>query len=194
MSGGKLRVFIAVDLSGQAKTEIGRHIAAIQKLRIQGVRTARPDGMHITVRFLGDVGMHAIPDLREAIRRAASRIEPFGLALGRTGAFPDSDSARVLWVGVDGDVTTLRTLHTNMEEELSQIGFRGDGRRFNPHITVARVRDRVNRSDRLRLVDAMSSIPHRGVAWTADAVVLFSSTLHPDGSRYDPLYRSSLGG
>ena len=160
---------------------------------IRGVRAVRPHGIHLTLRFLGDVNSSAVPRAISAMRAAAARSHPFDLSLGDVGAFPNAASARVLWVGVEGDVGSLGELREEVETELSGVGFRRDGRRFNPHITLARLRDRVSRADRRQVVDTVSAVGHTRVRFGVEAVTLFQSTLHSEGSIHTPLCRARLG-
>ena len=193
MSDGKVRCFIAVELSDGAKAEIQRLIEAVSETEIRGVRAVRPGGVHVTLRFLGDIERDAVPKAIAAIRAAASRSRPFDLALADVGGFPNARSARVLWAGVSGDTDSLGELRASVEDELSAKGFRRDRRRFNPHITLARLRDRVSGPDRRRVVEAVSAVGHTKVTFTVEAVTLFQSTLHPEGSIHTLLCRALLG-
>ncbi len=121
------------------------------------------------------------------MQTARNIISPFELALGDVGAFPTLGRARALFVGVDGEIETLTLLRDGVEAELSKIGFRRDRRRFNPHITVARIRDRVSRPDRRAVVEAARSANHAKVAFRVAAFSLFQSTLTPEGAIYNPL-------
>ena len=193
MSDGRIRAFIAVELSDAVKAEAGRLISFVAEMGIQGARAVRPHGVHLTLRFLGDVDCDALPLVVSAIRAAAARSHPSDLSLGEVGAFPNMASARVLWVGVDGDTDSLGRLREDIEDELSRVGFRRDRGRFNPHITLARLRDRVSRSDRRRIIEGVSAVGHARLSFAVEAVTLFQSTLHPEGSFHTPLCRVPLG-
>lgn len=193
MSESRIRTFIAVELCDDAKAEAGLLISAVEKMGIHGVRAVRPRGIHLTLRFLGDIDRDAVPGVIAAIRAAASRSHPFDLALGDVGAFPNPGSARVLWIGVDGDTGSLGELRESVEDELSGAGFRRDKRRFNPHITLARLRDRVAGSDRRRVIRAVSGVAYARIGFSVEEVTLFQTTLHPEGSIHTPLCRAQLG-
>ena len=189
MSEDKVRCFIAVELSAEAKAEVQRLTKAVSELEIRGVRAVRPEGVHVTLRFLGDIESDAVPRAIAAIRASASQSRPFDLSLAEVGAFPNNRSARVLWAGASGDTDDLEELHERVESELAAVGFRRDRRRFNPHITLARLRERVSGSDRRRVVEKVSTVGHARVAFRVDAITLFQSTLHPEGSIHTPLCR-----
>ena len=193
MSDDKVRCFIAVELSDGAKDEIQRLIEAVSETEIRGVRAVRPGGVHVTLRFLGDIERDAVPRAIAAIRSAVSRSRPFELTLADVGGFPDARSARVLWAGVSGDTDSLGQLRGYVEDGLSAEGFRRDSRRFNPHITLARLRERVSGPDRRRVVETVSAVGHTKVTFLVEAVTLFQSTLHPEGSIHTPLSREPLG-
>ena len=182
-----IRAFIAVEPSDEARTEVARVASAVGSVGVNGARPVRDEGLHITLRFLGDVGIEDVPHVAEAARAASQRVEPFELALGDVGAFPTLGRARALFVGVDGEIETLTLLRDGIEAELSKVGFRRDRRRFSPHITVARIRDRVSRPDRRAIVEAARSANHARVAFSVDALRLFQSTLTPEGAIYHPL-------
>ena len=141
-----MRCFIAVELSAEARAEVQRLIEAVSELEIRGVRAVRPGGVHVTLRFLGDIEREAGPQRHRLQIRAcgASCLRPCNLSLADIGAFPSTRSARVLWVGVSGDTDSLGELHERVEDELSSVGFRRDRRQFSPHITLARLRERVS--------------------------------------------------
>ena len=183
----RVRAFIAVEPSDEARAEVARVASAVGSAGVNGARPVRDEGLHITLRFLGDVDIEDVPRVAEAARAASLRVEPFELELGGVGAFPTLGRARALFVGVDGEIETLTLLRDSIEAELSKVGFRRDGRRFSPHITVARIRDRVSRPDRRAIVEAARSANHARVAFRVDALRLFQSTLTPEGAIYNHL-------
>ena len=182
--GERIRAFIAVEPSDKARAEVARVASAIRGVDVRGTRAARDEGLHITLRFLGDIERGEVPRVVDATRAASLRVEPFELALGDVGAFPSLGRARALFVGVDGDIERLTALRDEIESELSKAGFGRDRRRFSPHITVARVRDRVSRSDRRMVVRAAQSVEYARVSFRVSAFRLFQSTLTPDGAVY----------
>lgn len=183
----QVRAFIAIELSEDALVEVARVASAVRSVGVNGARPVRDEGLHLTLRFLGDLDIGDVPRVKAAMQVAGNAVSPFGLALGDVGAFPSLGRARALFVSVDGEIETLTLLRDNIEAELSKVGFRRDRRRFNPHITVARIRDRVSRPDRRAVVEAARSANHARVAFSVDALRLFQSTLTPEGAIYNPL-------
>ena len=193
MGTERIRAFIAVELSDAARAEVARVASAVRGAGVRGARAARDEGLHMTLRFLGDIERGDVPSVAAAMRTAARRVAPFELALGEVGAFPSLGRARTLFVGVDGDVEALAALRDGIESGLSKAGFRRDRRRFSPHITVGRVRERVSRPDRRAVVDAARSVDYARTAFRVGEVRLFQSTLTPDGAVYEGLATAELG-
>ena len=100
MSDSQIRSFIAVELSAAARIEAGRLISAVKKTGIQGARAVRPEGIHLTLRFLGDVESDAIPRVISSIRAAVAQSQPFELALDDVGAFPKIRASARVFMGL----------------------------------------------------------------------------------------------
>ena len=192
MTEETVRVFVAIELSSSIKTEIGRVITNVDDLGLAGVRTVRPQGVHLTLKFLGDIATSALDSVVLAMGTAAASVPPFGLSLAGTGIFPNPRFARVLWVGIDGDLNGLRQLQTHIEDGLASLGYRRDRRGFNPHVTIARIRDSVSAADRRRVIDSASSVNVDRLSIEVDSVSLIKSTLHSDGAIYEGLASTPL--
>ena len=190
----KVRVFVAVELPNAVKAEFAGLTAAIDALGIRAARTVRPEGIHLTLKFLGDVSVERIPEIEAAVDRAAGTVAPFDLSLGDTGVFPNPRATRVLWVGVEGDLDSLGRLQRRVEESLAELGFKPERRGFNPHITAGRVRDRVSNADRRRVTETLLSHEYARPLIHVESISLIRSILRPDGAVYEPIYGVSLGG
>ena len=189
MTDSRVRVFIAVELSDPVKAEMGKLIASIDALELRGVRTVRAEGLHLTLRFLGDVDSDVVPSIISAMETAAAESAPFELTLAGTGAFPNTATPRTLWVGMKGDLDRLVTLQRGVQSALETAGFGRSGERFSPHVTIARVRDR-SPSIHRRLAAAVlnEAIPVR-----VDSITLMRSTPQPGGSIFTHLHTAPLG-
>ena len=190
----KLRVFVAIELPGEVKTEFADLVSEIDALGMRGVRTVRHNGVHLTLKFLGDVSVELIPKIQSAMDDVASQTAPFDLSLGDAGVFPNPSAARVLWVGVAGDFERLNRLRQDVERNMSDLGFRRERRRFNPHITAGRIRDNVSRPDRKRVTDTLLSHEYARPPIRVESVSLIQSVLRPDGAIYEPIYTVRLAG
>ena len=188
----QLRVFVAVELPTEVKAEFARIVSVIDALDVSGVRTVRSQGIHLTLKFLGDVNAKLAPEIQAAMDSAAAEAPQFDLSLGDAGAFPNIRAARVLWVGVEGDFESLNRLQQAVERSLSPLGFRPEPRRFNPHITAGRIRDRVSTSDRKRVTDSLFSHDYARPPIRVERISLVQSILRPDGAIYEPIYTVGL--
>ncbi len=191
--GDKLRVFVAVELPDAVKAQFADLVSAIDALEVKGVQTVRPDGIHLTLKFLGDVNAGLIPGIESAMDRVAAGAEPLDLSLGDAGVFPNTSTARVLWVGVEGNLERLGRLQQRVELSLADLGFGPERRRFNPHITAGRIRDRASRSGRRRVTEALFSHEYARPAIRVESISLIQSILRPGGALYERLYRVVLG-
>ena len=193
MTVSRVRVFVAVTFPDAVKAEMGKLIAAIDALEVRGVRIVRAEGLHLTLRFLGDTGIGDIPKIISAMDIAASESEPFNLILSGTGAFPSSAAPRTLWVGVEGELERLSTLQRGVQRALEEVGFDRIRERFSPHVTVARVRDRVSTANRGLVASALNQAIISPIAVRVDSITLMQSTPQPGGSIYTPLHIVTLG-
>ena len=145
------------------------------------------DRLHLTIRFIGEVD-----DARAAAIRAALElpieVEPFELTLAGTGAFPKSGPPRVLWAGIETGRAELIEAERDVTSRLAPAGIAGEDRPYNPHLTLARVRDAAG----LRSTVLFEGLEDRRIGTTrVDAITLFQSTLSPKGPLYVPLLRTS---
>ncbi len=192
MTTGHARVFIAVDLPDSVKSEVGKVIAQIDSLEVQGARTARSQGLHLTLRFLGDVELDKIPGIKSSMDAAAAESEPFDLALAGAGAFPNKANPRTLWVGVRGDLERLKTLKSDLDRALETADFPRSRERFTPHVTIARLRDRVPPRERQRVMETLNASLTSPLNLRVDSITLMQTAFHPSGSVYSPIHISPL--
>ena len=188
-----IRTFVAVELSDSIKAHIAADIAQLRQEQIDNMRLVRPEGVHLTIKFLGDIDANRVSTVADAMTQAAARHAPFSLALGQPGVFPNANRARVLWIGVEGDLQLLRLLQSDIEEALIAAGFPPEKQRFNPHLTIGRMHHRASREDRRRATDALAALTlpeDRTIA--VKAISLMKSTLLPGGAIYDQIVHTEL--
>jgi 2'-5' RNA ligase len=182
-----VRTFVALELSPALKAGILR---LAETLRSKGVRASwcRDGTLHLTLKFVGDVEEADLPDLVEAVRRAASRCGPFTFETRGVGAFPSPRRPRVVWVGV-APVEALFDLQDGVERELAAVGVPREERRWSPHITVGRIRDAEEPGD-LEMVLAALRCPEETVV--VREVLVLRSVLSPSGAIHEPIARVPL--
>jgi 2'-5' RNA ligase len=155
----------------------------------RGVRWVRSEGIHLTLKFLGDVAENRLPDIARAVQIAVQNIEPFDISLSGFGAFPDFRRPRVFWVGIREKAGILARMQHRIEEELEKGGFPAEKRPFTPHLTLGRVKFQ----DNIEAVSRILSGENIGVAeFRAREVVIKKSELQPSGALYTSLYNIEL--
>lgn len=189
----KIRSFIAIELP----PEIKRELSSLQRRLGQGtgnaVRWVDPAGIHLTLKFLGDVEADKIDRIGQALAEAVSSFYSFDLWLKGLGVFPGISSPRVVWVGVDGEVARLAQLQRQVEACVKPFGFDPEGRAFTPHLTLGRVREGASSEQRRELGRAVASVTYEGGSpFPATSVSLIRSQLTPQGAIYTILSEASL--
>jgi 2'-5' RNA ligase len=141
------------------------------------VRWTKPENVHLTLKFLGDIREEALEQVRAALEKVCSEHAPFGVELTGLGAFPSARRARVLWMGVGAGFEELRSLASDLDAALVTLGFEPEERPYTPHLTLGRIRGRPASFD-LPPEAGGSRVPVRRVE-------LVESTLAPEGAAYE---------
>ena len=184
---------MAVELPDEAKSPLEVLLSGLRELRIGGLRPVRVEALHITLKFVGDVPVERVAPIGDALVGAARGVDASAARLHGVGAFPSLDSPQVLWVGLSGNLATLARLHHAVEAALAPLGFPPDRRPFAPHLTLARLRDRVPPAQRAFVGEALRRLRWaEGVPVPVAAISLVQSTLRPQGAEYRTLLRAPL--
>ena len=175
-----MRLFAAVPVTEPARQQI---LSLLAKLRETGwpVRWVHDEGLHMTLKFFGEVAPERLDVIAEALRFAATGADALTLELGDLGAFPSRNRPRVLWVGVQAP-PGLEVLQDRMERGCEAIGFPPEGAPFQPHITLGRVREG-QRLPATGLEDHAEVFER--VPFEARQLVLYESMLTTTGPRYE---------
>lgn len=194
-----VRTFVAIELDATFL----QALATIQTSLQQGHagRWVRPEGIHLTLKFLGDVPEDKLQDIYRAIGQCCASFAPFMLTLGSLGCFPNLRRPRVVWVGVSDQGGQLAALQQAVERELGRLGYRPEERAFTPHLTLARVREDAKREEVDALAKLVSEAQAHAITETdgtivmrVDGVSVMKSDLQPSGAVYSEMYRQPLGG
>jgi RNA 2',3'-cyclic 3'-phosphodiesterase len=178
-----VRAFVALELDADLRTALGRLMADVRH-RFAGLRWVRPEGIHLTLRFLGDASPEQVQGLRESLRPLAARCPPAQVRVGGLGLFPERGAPRVLWLGIELP-ESIYALHAACEAAAVAAGFVPDKRAFRPHLTLGRWRDRASRPE-LPLADLGTTRLER--------LTLFRSELRQEGAIHTALVRFELEG
>ncbi len=191
---GTVRVFVAVGLSAEAREQLADAVARIRGEFPQGIQWANPDGMHLTLKFLGNIPVTGVCPLLTRLEPVAATAGPFPLELAGLGMFPNRRKLRVLWGGVDGDLEALTSLQQASEDAINGLGYPPEQRPFRPHITLGRPRRSVSDTQLARIGAVVSGMaPPSPVRWQVESVNVMQSELHPTGARYTVLGSVKLG-
>jgi 2'-5' RNA ligase len=186
--GSELRLFVACELPSEMRAALTALQDALRRQGAPPVRWVRPEGIHLTLKFLGAVPAQRVNDICAALAPTVEGIRPLGLSLGSLGAFGGRRGARVVWVGIEGDVDRVAELQRRVEAALGRLGFRPEDRPFSPHLTLARVPDHVGSADRERLWDLTKALATPEAApVTIRELSLMRSILGPGGAIYERL-------
>lgn len=182
----QIRAFIAVDLSEAVRSTIAKLIRSLRS-KIDGTKWVEPENLHLTLKFLGDIPINDLHRLIAAMTRAASQIEPFDLEFLGCGAFPQAEHPKTVWIGCDRGSEDLTRLAKAVEDEMFQLGFPRENRRFSPHLTIGRVKRDSKIAD-TSFADFFEEQKLRPFgSCGVDQLVLYSSELTRRGPIYDEL-------
>lgn len=184
-----LRIFVAIDIPEFVCRQLAEHIAYFkQRIPPEVIRWVNQRGIHLTLKFLGDVSPGKIGQIVKLLESVGPIYEPFEVEVRGFGCFPNPRRPRVLWVGVLEPSATLIDMHACLESGFESIGFKREVRPFHPHLTIGRVKRNVERSDINHLSEtlAMSEIGSLG-RFQVEEIYLIRSELKPTGAVYSKL-------
>jgi 2'-5' RNA ligase len=188
-----VRTFVAIRLPQDVLDVIADVIGQLDNAGVRGLRTVRPEGVHLTLKFLGNIPASKIEPVIAAVTQAVGGHSGFELVLGGAGSFPSRGSPRVLWLGVEGDMEPLNALQQSVEDALSALGFKREQRGFNPHLTLARIREGSHSEDCQRALESLMSIGlPLAMPIPVSSVHVMKTTLHPQGAIHESLSAASL--
>lgn len=181
------RLFIAVDIDEATRVQVGRIVADVRPAVEKGTKASwvPPDRMHLTLLFFGS----ADGSLEERIHGALAqsvREPPFDVTFRGLGWFPERGSPRVLWLGIRDGLVELRRIQKALEHAAGASPEREGA--FTPHLTLARLKDRLPRANIAEITD----IPASAGPSRIDRVTLYESRLSPSGPTYLPLAEALL--
>jgi 2'-5' RNA ligase len=183
-----MRLFAGVPIPEPAREQI---LSLLGRLREGGwpVRWVHDEGLHMTLKFFGEVSAERLDVIQEALRFATAGAGELPMRLGELGAFPSRSRPRVLWIGVEGP-PQLEVLQDRIERGCEAIGFPPEGAPFQPHVTLGRVREGQRLPPR-GLEDYAEGFER--VSFVAPELVLYESVLTTGGPKYESRLTLELG-
>lgn len=188
-----MRCFVAIDIPDDVRTALARIQASLRERAPRAdLRWVDPAGLHVTLKFLGEVPEAGLSPVAGAVRATVAAHAAIPLGLAGLGGFPSVAQARVFWAGIPAGVAELGRLAAALERALAPLGFPPESRPFRGHVTIARVRSPRGVG---RIAAAIQRDPDVDFGrWTATEVVLYQSRLRPTGAVYEPLATFPLAG
>ena len=177
-----MRCFLAVPIADPALAEAQRLEASLRE-RVTATRWARPETLHLTVHFFGNIEEERALTAVELVRPLAARTLAFDVELGTLGTFPSRGAPRVLWLGPTRDVAPLTALALECRAALGGAGFDVEERVYHAHCTLGRPRLPWNAGARASWAAAVAE-PRAVMRFTAARLVLYDSHPGPGGAVY----------
>jgi 2'-5' RNA ligase len=177
------RAFIALPLPRQVIAYLSKVQHCLAAAGIHA-RWVRPEGMHLTLKFIGRLAPEKTPAVDAVLDRAAAHYSPLQLTALGLGGFPNRRRPRVLWVGISGETAQLERLQQDIDTGLAALGWPGEKRPFKGHLTLARARGNRPFERGIEPIVAQCE-PREPFGFVADRLTLFRSRLRPEGAVYD---------
>ena len=184
-----IRAFIAIPLPAPLLEKISAVQRQLEKrVSPHSVRWVHVEGIHLTLKFLGDTPTDKLPAIRQALAAVARLAPACTFAVGGLGCFPNPRRPHVVWVGVHEPSGRLVALQDSIEEVLAPLGYAPEERGFTPHLTLGRVQQRASSGDAARIGEVVASTQVERLAEVpADHFALIRSVLKPTGAEYTVL-------
>lgn len=190
MNNGHLtRAFVAIEMNDEVRNNLSAVQAELKKTDAH-VKWIKPENMHLTLSFLGDLSTDTITRICEQLDIIGARTRPLSLTVTGLGTFGKRHSTRIIWAGFTGDVKALCELQTGIHLAMDDLGLSLDDKSFSPHMTIGRVRSArgIDKVKRILETKRDADFGHLEAA----RVVLMKSVLTPAGPEYSLLHKSPL--
>ena len=188
-----MRLFVAVEIAPAVAAAAVELIKSLRRSALQlaprsRITWATPDRLHVTARFIGHVDLDKVEVVRQVLAPPLD-LRPFELMISGVGTFPPKGPPRVVWAGVAEGRQGLTAIEELVSERLSGVGIAVEERPYNPHLTLARVRE----AGGLRSAEWLEVVRDTTFgSTTVEAITLFESRLSPKGPTYVAIQRTGL--
>ena len=187
-----VRAFVAVEVPEEIRSRIAKLNESTPDHHFP-IRWVRPEGIHLTLKFLGQVPCTDLPHVVEATRRGVAGLAPFSLTVQGFGVFPNFRRPRVLWVGLTGQIDALKALQESIDMEFERIGFEKEKRPFSPHVTIGRVQESASPAAILSMGEELKDVKAGNLGtWAVSGVRLMRSQIQRGGAIYSALEEFNL--
>jgi len=184
-----IRAFLAIDVPDSYRAGLATVQVALKKSGAD-VRWVTPANIHLTLKFFGDITDTQVEEIATAAAAVAAATPAFHLQAQGVGTFPNPKNPRVIWLGLGGQTDVLAGLVQQLEEAFVPLGFPAEKRSFTPHLTLGRVRSSRGREELQRQMANLVLPAFQD--FTVTGMVLYQSSLRPQGAVYTPLQHIGL--
>jgi len=187
-----IRAFLAIDPPEDILQAISRLQEKLKREIGGRISWTKPQGQHLTLKFFGDISTEDVKNICSAVQKRVTSEPSLTLKIEKTGVFPDTRRPRVIWCGITGDVEKLSIFQKQLDSDFAGIGFPGEDRPFQAHLTLGRIKDSrglTGISEALIKYNAFAA-----GEFNCTELILFQSRLTPQGAIYTKLAEFALSG
>ena len=186
-----IRSFIAVDVPPFVREEI-KNLIDTMRTKTDDFKWVRPENLHFTLKFLGDVPEARIPEIKKTLERISLEAKSFRIHCAQIDAFPNATKPNVIWAGADEGDEELKSLSVKIESGLEALGFKKEDRAFSAHLTLGRLKAGKNSK---RVPPPLNRIRYSSSeSFLAEGLILYRSLLTPEGPVYEVLEKFDFHG
>ncbi len=182
-----MRLFLALEPPLSLRPQLVKTLDALQCIKHKGITWVPPENLHLTVNFIGEVAEHQLEDLKQLILVHAAKLTALKLKAEGVDLFPHR-SPRLIWLQLSGDEKDLHLLNRQLLKSMRQMGIDADAKKLKLHITLGRIK--APQSENFERAVLAHEIKTEELYW--DTLVLYRSTLRPEGPRYDIIEQYKL--
>jgi len=183
-----VRAFIAIEISDEARQLLVPIQGQLKKTGAD-IKWVKPENIHLTLKFLGDITNEQTGAVSCLLDNVARQYNKFDMTLFKIGAFPKLDFPKVIWVGIDNKCAVIEEIASRVTDACQEIGFEREKRHFSSHITIGRLRSSKNKAG---LKKEILDIDVPRIVIPVDSIILFQSTLTPQGPIYTKVHAGKL--
>ena len=189
----KTRTFLGIAASDIVIEHATHAVAKLQRAS-ENIEWVDPEDLHWTLHFLGEVDDQELYRVCQAAKRGAAKVEPFELIPHGISAFPKPDKPRTLWMGAKEGADKMRQLHAALGEQLHPLGFRGESRRYVPHLTLGRTGHGLEAAEAASLTESIARMSEFASSpQQVTELLVYASRLRREGHEYQVIGRMPLG-
>ena len=186
----KIRVFVAIKPSFSFQKKISNSLSQLKSLPFS-IKWVEEENLHLTLIFLGNIAEERLDAVFQAVEKGIEGISPFSIIPEKIIFLPSGKKPKVLGLSFVGEIEVLEKLQSQIQKNLLNFGFKfKKARKFYPHLTLGRIKERIRRKELERRIGNFS-FP-LGEKIKVDSVYVFQSKLLPQGPIYSQLGKFSL--